>query len=421
MGSSDKDLLDRAFVPTNLSYSPNGMGDVKAFVLQDDAYYNLEAYLKVGISLPPTLERFQSTFPRSDLVPLIDLDQNIYGDLEVCLLDIYSHCHKFNFECFGKFLTVSYSIINFCDSFDRKVRGKPTNLKDQLVILGDETVLPTNPQFTKAMKLASRFIENVSDEAKKCEDECNILVGYLRAFLLETQADNKRVKVLHEKLIGPRADDESPYTDKLMGTLAEHQRKVEEAMRKAKAADKDQPSLIRLILEPTWGPVTRLSPEGMRSVLQAAHDFFESTDMMAYAAEHKVLITAINMVQKVCGSIEDIDAAINHAIGALENFAGTFSRLQADFTAIRSRMADTDKNIADGNAFIRELAKSELDAACEKWMEIKTLAFKFVTFKSCTVKDLSEIEGIEKEQAKARAEAEAETEAEAEAEAKAEA
>lgn len=51
------------------------------FYLQTTAYYELRAYLAVGITLPSSVERFESDFPKAELQDLTTLDPDVY---DVC-------------------------------------------------------------------------------------------------------------------------------------------------------------------------------------------------------------------------------------------------------------------------------------------------------------------------------------------------
>ncbi len=78
-----EEAIQRAFdaAPTQLSSpapSAKAQADTKTFKLNDDAYYILEAYLQVGISLPDTYARCEEVFPKDRLAVLIELDRDIY-------------------------------------------------------------------------------------------------------------------------------------------------------------------------------------------------------------------------------------------------------------------------------------------------------------------------------------------------------
>lgn len=62
---------------TALNHSPVD-SDPRVFALQTNAYYNLEVYLRVGLALPSSTERFERTFPMGQVSALIEHDRLIY-------------------------------------------------------------------------------------------------------------------------------------------------------------------------------------------------------------------------------------------------------------------------------------------------------------------------------------------------------
>lgn len=192
--------LRRAFfgAPTALNDTPVD-GRPRTFALQSNAYYHLDVYLQVGLALPSSTDRFKRTFPAAQLSALIKHDPHIYNvrtgsfyrtallmtglndqDIETCFVEINQHCRDFNHDCFSKFITVSHSIIGFCETFERRVH-RPGGLKEQFTLLTDETANKSSDAYHAALFVSEAHASALSNEAKGLREECDDLVKHLHS------------------------------------------------------------------------------------------------------------------------------------------------------------------------------------------------------------------------------------------------
>lgn len=192
--------LRRAFMgaPAALRGPQAGGDHPQTFALQNNAYYNLEVYLGVGLALPSSTERFKRTFPEAQLSILVKHDPHVYNvrrftlnathlsqkmveqELETCFVDIHKHCRDFNNECFSQFITVSHSIVGYCETFERRV-DHAGGLKEQFAVLTNEAADKSSIAYLTALSTAEVHASALSKEADELRAQCDELVKHLHS------------------------------------------------------------------------------------------------------------------------------------------------------------------------------------------------------------------------------------------------
>lgn len=82
MSTNIQTAIDNAFnkSATALAYCPSEQEskDTKLYILKKKAYYDLQAYVKIGLDLPRSVDRFRDDYPEAQLEELTKLDPNVY-------------------------------------------------------------------------------------------------------------------------------------------------------------------------------------------------------------------------------------------------------------------------------------------------------------------------------------------------------
>lgn len=410
--------IEAAFktAPDNLTYKLKDADQkvVEAFGLKTPAYFELQAYLHLGIGTLSGTDAWHSFVSQDAQDELGNIDVKVFPETVQAFTDVHNNCVNFDTKTMGKFLTVTSSIISYCQDAIKYISGKNL-LKDQFkIILQVQPVGSTEDQLAalaSSQKLAAKVIKSIcillARRAQARAAECSDLVLDINGFMTLTKKDRSQIWQLEHKYIGKqdgsdgkfyviddggnfvKKDDKNVvnYLTQIRGKSDEYAHLAIQERKKA-AEDWDKwrdltivaSTAVTYLAIPVIGwfaaPAVAI---GAGVAADLAKKDMEEQEKNAKTHEKKVadLNLVTDTVTKLISQMTLTEKAMEGAITALEQLETSFNQQASQLKSIAANV-ETLEGYADPDEAVDFLIDQALNDALDAWAKVKYLAEDFV-------------------------------------------
>ncbi|GAB7354907.1 hypothetical protein MBLNU459_g5539t1 [Dothideomycetes sp. NU459] len=366
-----------AVVPDAGTAAPETV-DKEYFVLNTQAFIDLQLYLKAALRLPGTKARFDLEFPRKMFENYRDTKTPVLYDL-MCdtLVDIQNHCFDFQNNTLSPMVSLAGYISNYAETAGKR----SVELLEQMKIIQDGASNLDDPKVKTAVEAAISICLELSEEAKQSNKKCAAFVKQLGEFKTTTGIDKERLNTLDDRqsIVLPTTAQLNADLRKLMDTARDELNALAKT-ENAKADKAKANSGVRWYYAIPWigwglaiaDTVKKADAENaiwlLRSLSEASCDI--QPDIRHFNKP-------IEICKNLTDEIRDVHKHIQAAESALTSMTGAFSALETDLDDIANKLDTVKKYVSSGSNARIKMAFSRLYEAGDKWTKVAFLAKDF--------------------------------------------
>ncbi|KAF2820946.1 hypothetical protein CC86DRAFT_459184 [Ophiobolus disseminans] len=351
------------------------------FVLNTQAFIDLQLYLKAGLRLPGTRARFDLEFPRKMFENYKDSKQPVLYDL-MCdtLVDIQNHCFDFQNNTLNPMISLAGYISNYAETAGKR----SVELLVQMKIIQDGASNLDDPKVKQAVDVAIEICLELSDEAKKSNQKCAAFVKQLGQFNTTTGIDKDRLNELNDRqsIVLPSTAQLNADLRKAMDTARDQlnalARTENQQRDKAKAN-----SGVRWYYAVPWigwgiAIADTVKKADAENAVRSAQKQYQDV-VNAAGANLATAISFRERCKNLTDQIKDVQTYIQKAQSALTSMSGAFSTLETDLDDIASKLDKVKNYVSAGSETRTRMAFDRLREAGDKWTKVAFLAKDFQT------------------------------------------
>ncbi|KAM0084815.1 hypothetical protein ACKRZS_002996 [Fusarium odoratissimum] len=351
-------------------------GDPKAiasqFILNDQAFVDLQLYIRAALMLPGSNVQFDMEFPETLFRDWLAKDKkgDLYNQTKSTLVDIFARCYNFQNNTVDRMLAFTDKLLKFSLTEDERVAA----IAKHRPVVEDENLVLSDPKVKAAIGAIWSACQGLIADASAAEAEASKLVEVLRQFHTDTVVDATRVEDIQR-----RTNAVFPSPDDISRSASTEYQKLHLQLKKMYD---DQLEASRRIGWPNSGALIYINSIG--SVMycndKQTWDKFAEIDrslQQTWGQAEKAHQNAIRLSAKTDSlktMIKRIGDTINKAINALDKICKDFVSFKGELEYIQTKIKGMKGAMEIEVEWLRGLAFAELDAARISWNQVRIAA-----------------------------------------------